>query len=116
MSIVVCSAIQLSVYRCATSSFQSIAVPPRFSSTSKKDDGSKRPQWRGPDSVWLECGSSRQYHGMIVEIQSTEMVLLSRRHTTSSGLDESRHASTTSTSRVRVACFLNLGVLPSTTS
>jgi len=62
------------------------------------------------DSVWLECGSSRQYHGMVVEIQSTQMVLLSRRPTTSSGLDESRHASTTSTSRVRVACFLNLGV------
>mmetsp|Transcript_28327 Transcript_28327/g.67499 ORF Transcript_28327/g.67499 Transcript_28327/m.67499 type:complete len:126 (-) Transcript_28327:150-527(-) len=28
-------------------SFQPLAAPPRFSSTNKKDDDSKRPQWQG---------------------------------------------------------------------
>ncbi|EJK66113.1 hypothetical protein THAOC_12980 [Thalassiosira oceanica] len=75
------------------SSFQSLAVPPRFSSTSKKDDGSKRPQWRGPTPIFYPNGT---------DVTTPHNV---------SGLDESRHdVSTASTSRVRVACFLNLGV------
>ncbi|EJK45088.1 hypothetical protein THAOC_36315, partial [Thalassiosira oceanica] len=52
------------------SSFQSIAVPPRFSSTSKKEGRRPSVPRHALDSVWIEFGSSPQHLGIVVESES----------------------------------------------
>ena len=64
-------------------SFQSLAAPPRFSSTHKEDDdfqASTITRVDAPsvpihalDSVWLECGLSPRHHGIVVESQSAAL-------------------------------------------